>query len=169
MHQFTHKVAGLYITPTTARSAYNTLLRAGFKQAQLRLIQPHDRYVSEKFEPRGQEVMQLALRGIGSGLLLGIVLGAVTVSLLNILAPNLFTSAPLWGPTLVIVYTAMVSIVIGAALGLKPLDYIMAGRIRDSVNEKRYAVLVHTRNTNEQHRAQELLRSTVPENTCTNL
>lgn len=163
MLRYTHKVAGLYITSDTATLAYENILKAGFKPEQVRLIEPHDPHASAKIEPEGKEVGRFTIHGIEAGIAVGIVSGILLVIALQSIADALFASAPFWGPALIVIYSTMLGAVAGGIAGLRPREYLLAGRILDRIKGRHYAVLVHTKDKQELSRAHDLIRSTAPE------
>ncbi len=165
METYTHKVAGIYITPTTAKNAYDCLTKAGFDPEQITFISPHDPYVSSKIEPEGDGIKEHILLDIAAGAGIGALLGVASTIVMKFMALGLFASQPYAGPLLVLMYSTMLGAVMGAVFSLRPGEYKLAARIRDLIRGQHYAIVVHTRSRDEKERAKRMIGDTTPEST----
>ncbi|MFI9652122.1 hypothetical protein [Guyparkeria halopsychrophila] len=156
--EFPHKVSAVFHDARHARDAANALAaEGGFSSDQVELVEPHDRHLSSKVERESGAIFSTMLRTHTILAIVGAVAGLVLAGVLVGAGFDWATTSPGW--------VFGVFAVIGGAIGGMAAGLISArpdheGVITDTQEASshgEWTVVVHARDEDEKHRADDLL------------
>lgn len=163
MQRYTHKLAGVYADRRSAERAAERFMAAGFEREQVRVVAPDDPHLGAKVEPEGAAALGHIIRDVLTGAGIGAALGALALLSVGKLAPVWLSTAPVLGPSVILLYAALVGAIAGAVPGIKPSEGQVAGFVGDFVHRGAYVLVVHTtRDRRVRNSAWRLLARTQP-------
>jgi hypothetical protein len=158
------KVAGLFASKPEAVAACQDLQKlSGFSAAQIRLLGPTDGVAvrtdafDRAVEPEEGGIWHTIIRAHVTMGLLGAVLGILAYAVLMFMRHPALVSTPGMGLIVLTSFGATFGLITGGALALRPDHGWLISLIRRALNAGQWAVVAHPLNTEQTHRAMDVL------------
>lgn len=148
---YSHKVTAEFASQIEADNAVKTLIdQAGLPSAQITVVQPHDPTMARKIEPETKGIGRSLARahvtlGLG-GLVAGLVLAAILVAV----GPEATQSSPLMTFMALGFLFAMLGLLLGGAVSLRPDHDPMIEHTRTATDAGKWTVIAHCTSTEQQ-------------------
>ncbi len=160
MARYQHKLVAVYPDEASAKAAYQHFRAAGFGDAQLHRIAPHDANVDRKLEPDSRAVANPFIRAGIIGHVVGGALGLGLLAYIWLAHPSLFQAAPIIGPLMVVGYSAYMAALIWAFLAFRARQVGVDAQVSHALRQGYHVVVVHPSGAAQEKRGHEALRET---------
>lgn len=155
-----HRLVAVYPDQASARQAYEHFREAGFSDAQLRQVSPHDPNYHRKLEPDGRRVTNPFIRAGIFGHIAGGLIGAGLLAYIWIAHPGIFEAAPIIGPLMVVGYSAYMAALIWAVLAFRARQVGVDANVRHALRQGYHVLVIHTRDAAEEQRGHKAVGET---------
>lgn len=156
--QFPHKVSAVFNDAGRARDAVNALAaKAGFASDQIELVEPHDQNLSSKVERDSGAIFSTILRSHAILGIIGAVAGLILAGILVGAGLDWATTSPGWVFGVFAVVGGAIGMLGGGLVSIRPDHERVITDAEDASEHGRWTVVVHARDEDEKHRADELL------------
>ncbi len=153
-----NKVGAVFSSATAAESVMTSLSdKTGIHRNQIMVIKPGDKCLEQKLEPESHNIWRTLVRShlwMGAiGLSIGVLFA---VALLMIDVPALVYS-PLYGIVILGVLGALLGLMVGGLISLRPDHDLMILRAKEVTGKGRWFLVVHAKNLSQQRSAKSIL------------
>ena len=163
---YPYKVAAVYPDSAAAEAAVHDLNIANLGDVEVVQLEPGTNQADKAIEPEGEQTRDTVVNDIVTGSAVGTAAGAVVTGAAALGTPALFISAPVVGPLMLLGYGAMIGGTVGAIRGLKLRENMLSGLVKDALKEGYHVVIIHAASEQEQQRVQDVINTTMPEDTA---
>jgi hypothetical protein len=152
------KVAAIFDDEATARRIAARLRKElSLQPAQAQVVGPHDRHPGRKLLPEGQGIFRTILIAHYKLGLAGLAIGAVVFAALYAMGIAMIVSSPMLAAALIIGYGGVFGLMFGGLVSLRPDQDPYLLKVREALQEGRYAVVVHAFDPEQRDRAEQSL------------
>ena len=163
---YPYKVAAVYPDSAAAEAAVHDLNIANLGDVEVVQLEPGTNQADQAIEPEGEQTRDTVVNDTVTGSAVGTAAGAVVTGAAALGTPALFISAPVVGPLMLLGYGAMIGGTVGAIRGLKLRENMLSGLVKDALKEGYHVVIIHAASEQEQQRVQDVINTTMPEDTA---
>jgi hypothetical protein len=152
------KVAAIFDNEATARRTVARLreeLSLGPAQAQV--VGPDDRHPGRKLLPESHGIFRTILVAHYKLCVAGLAIGAVVFAALYAMGIAMIVSSPVLAAALIIGYGGVFGLMFGGLVSLRPDQDPYLLKVREALQEGRYAVVVHAFDPEQRDRAEQSL------------
>ncbi|WP_322522258.1 hypothetical protein SR882_05115 [Guyparkeria halophila] len=157
--RFPHLVDAVFHDERRARDAASALAaKVGLSTEQIDVVEPNDPQRAEKLEPESSEISRTILRSHAVLGVIGAVVGLILAGILVGAGFDFAQTRPAWVYGILAVIGGLIGM-LGAGVVSVRLDHErVIADTRDASTHGEWTVVVHARDEDEKHRADELLR-----------
>lgn len=164
--RYPYKVAAVYPDNAAAEAAILGLNIENLGDVEVVRLEPGTNQIDQAIEPEREQTRDTVVNDTVTGCVVGTAAGTVVTGAAALVAPALFVSAPVVGPLVVLGYGAMIGGTVGAIRGLKMYENMLSGLVKDALKEGYHVVVIHAASEEGQQRVQDVINTTMPENTA---
>jgi hypothetical protein len=164
--RYPYKVAAVYPDSAAADAAVHDLNIDNLGDVEVVRLEPGTNQVDLAIEPEREQTRDTVINDTVTGSAVGTAAGAVLTGAAALGTPALFVSAPVVGPLMLLGYGAMIGGTVGAIRGLKLHENMLSGLVKDALKEGYHVVIIHAASEEGQQRVQDVISTTMPEDTA---
>lgn len=156
--RFPHKVSAVFHNERRARDAANALAaKAGFSSDQIDLVDPHDPQLAHKVEKDSGAIFSTILRSHAVLAVVGAVAGLILAGVFVGAGFDWATTSPGWVYGVFAVVGGAIGMLGAGLVSIRPDHEPVIAETQGASKHGEWTVVVHARDEDEKHRADELL------------
>ncbi len=156
--RFPHMVSAVFPDAGRARDAASALAtKGGFSSEQIDVVDPNDPLLASKVETESGAIFSTILRSHAVLAIIGALLGLILAALLIGAGFDFARTRPGWVYGILAVIGAVIGMLAAGLVSIRPDHELVIVEARDASEHDEWTVVVHARNEDEKHRADELL------------
>lgn len=163
---YPHKVAAIYPGAAEAKAAVTALTDAKIGDIEIVQLTPGTEDPDIGIEPEADATRDTAVRDTLAGAATGTVVGAAAAGATALVATSLFVSAPVVATLMALGYGTLLGGIAGAIRGLRLREGMLAGVIKDALKAGHHVVVVHVANDAIRDQVDDVLSTTLSEETA---
>ncbi len=155
---FPHMVSAVFQDARRARDAASALqAKGGFSSEQIDVVEPNDPKLARKVEKDSGAIFSTILRSHAVLAVVGAVVGLILAALLVGAGLDFARTRPGWVYGILAVVGGAIGMLVAGLVSIRPDHETVIADTRDASEHGRWTVVVHARDEDEKHRADELL------------
>lgn len=156
--RFPHKVSAVFHDARRARDAANALgAKAGFSSDQIELVDPNDPQLAQKVEKESGAIFSTILRSHAVLAIVGAIAGLILAAVLVGAGFDFAQTRPGWVYGILAVVGGAIGMLVAGLVSIRPDHEPVITETEDASEHGEWTVVVHARDEDEKHRADELL------------
>ena len=156
--QYTSKIGAFFSDPDRARLAARSLHETGgFRQDQVRIIEPNDPALSTKLEPEVGGVARTAVKSHVTFGVIGALVGAIVILLVDLAGVQFIESSRGYSYGIGIALGAVLGMLVAGLVTLRPDQDVLISNAKRAARKGQWSVVVHVADQREHERAKSLL------------
>ena len=156
--RFPHKVSAVFHDARRARDAANALAaKGGFSSDQIDLVDPHDPTLAHKVEKESGAIFSTILRSHAVLAVIGAIAGVILAAVLIGAGFDFAQTRPGWVYGILAVVGGAIGMLVAGLVSIRPDHETVITETKDASEHGEWTLVVHARDEDEKHRADEFL------------
>ncbi|MDT8452579.1 MAG: hypothetical protein RQ936_07550 [Gammaproteobacteria bacterium] len=156
-----HKVVAVYPGIAEAEAAVTALIDSKNDGIDIIQLAPGAKDIGMALDQETETTSNTITKDTAIGSIAGTATGAAVAGAVALVSSSLFISAPVVAPLILLGYGTLIGGIVGALRGPKLREGQLAGLVKDALDARCHAVIVHAENEKSRDSAQEVINLTM--------